>query len=149
MITLKLRLFWDKSLHYICDPLGPVGERELEMLEQHGQVIIGSGDRPEPDFLTRSGGQDDIERANLGHLFEQFARRCAQARRFHPVLERAPHHQRQQADEDMGLGAILLAVIDRAEAQVVFGDPKRVFDLGQAGVSFPQLGRGVIPKVGA
>jgi len=149
LISLKLRLFWGQSLHYICDPFGPVGERELEVVEQHGQVIIGSGDRPEPDFLARCGGSNDIERANLGHLFAQFARRASQVRRCHPVLQRAPHDQRQEADQDRGLGAILLAVIDRAQAQVVFGDPKRVFDLGQADVSSPQPGRGVPLEVGA
>ena len=65
------------------------------------------------------------------------------------MLRRAPHDQRQEVDQDMGLGAILLVMIDRAQAEVVFSDPKRVCDLSQADVSLPQFGCGATLEVGA
>ena len=134
--------FSGKSLHYILNSFGSVRQWKPQTLEQNREVFFGTADGPQADFPARAGRQHHVQAAHLGHLFEQFARRRAQAPGLHPVLERAPHDQRQEADQGMGLGAILLVVIDRAQAQVVFGDPKRVFDLSQADVSLPQFGCG-------
>ena len=118
-------------------------------MEQDGQVLFGAADGTQMDLLAGPGGEDDVERANLGHLFEEFARRRAQAAALHPVLERAPHHQRQEAYEDMGLGTSGLLVINRPQAQVVFADAEAVLDLRQADVGLPERGGVLSLEVGA
>ena len=110
---------------------------------------FGAADRAEAHVLARRGGQDGVERAHFGHLFEQLARGRAQAARFHPLLKGAPQDQREKADEDVRLCAPLFSVEDRAESQVVFGDAEGVFDLREADVGAPEFFGASSGEVGA
>ena len=65
------------------------------------------------------------------------------------MLQRAPQHQRQKADQDVGLRARLRVMKQRPEAQIVFADAEAVLDLRQADVGLPQLGRLAPRQVGA
>ncbi len=100
-------------------------------------MLLRTADGAQADVFAGAGWQHDVERANFGHLFEQFARRRAQAAPLHPVLQRAPHDEREEAYENVGLGALGLVMEDGPDAEVVFGDAEAVLDLGQADVGFP------------
>ena len=126
-----------------------VGQGKVEPFGQNRQVRLGPADCAQAQVLARAGGQDDVERAHFAHFFEQFARRGAEAARLHPLLERAPKDQRKKADENVSLGAFLFVVEDRAKAEVVFGDAKRVLDLREAHVGAPELFRASVCQVRA
>jgi len=126
-----------------------VGQGKVEPFEQNRQLRLGPADCAQAQVLARAGGQDDVERAHFAHFFEQFARRGAEAARLHPLLERAPKDQRKKADENVSLGAFLFVVEDRAKAEVVFGDAKRVLDLREAHVGAPQFFGALVLQVGA
>ena len=54
------------------------------------------------------------------------------------MLEGAPEYERQEADEDMGLGPVLFLMVNGTQSQIVFADAETVFDLGQADVDAPE-----------
>jgi len=118
-------------------------------LEQDGEVGFGAADGAQSDICGGFGGQYDVERTDLGHLLKQFSGGVAEAAAVHPLLEGAPHHQGQEAHEDVGLGAVLPVMVDGPKPQVVLVDAEAVFDLGQSDIGFPE-GGGVLPgQVGA
>ena len=110
---------------------------------------LGFADGAQADVFAGAGGQHDVERTGFGHLFERLARGVAQCAALHPLLEGAPHHEREEADEDVRLGAFLFLVVDGPQVEVVFADAEGVLDLGQSDVGLAQC-RGVLTlKVGA
>ena len=87
--------------------------------------------------------QDDVETAHFGQLFQQLPRGASEAAALHPLLQCAPQHQPQKANQNVRLRAVLRAVENRPQAEVVFADPEAIFDLRQADVGPPELLRAV------
>jgi hypothetical protein len=74
---------------------------------------------------------------DAGKLFEDRARRVAEARALLPHLEALPEHEGEEANEDVGLDAILALMPDRTQVQLIFLNAKRGFGLGELDVSLP------------
>src|SRR5439155_4066572 len=56
-----------------------------------------------------------------------------------PHLQALPQHESEEADEDVGLDAVLALMPDRAHVQLILLDPKGRFGLGELDVGLPQL----------
>lgn len=67
----------------------------------------------------------------------------------HPLLKGSPHHRGKETNEDVGLGAVLLLMIERAQSKVVLAHAKGVFDLGESDVGLPEGGGVLALEVGA
>ena len=70
-------------------------------LKQDRQVGFGPADGAQAYFGSDCCWQHDVQRTDLGHLFEEFSWRGAQATAVHPLLKGAPHHQGQKTHEDV------------------------------------------------
>ena len=55
------------------------------------------------------------------------------------VLQALPEHEGEEANEDVGLDAILTLVPDRPNVQLVFVDAESGLGLGELDIGFPQL----------
>ncbi len=87
----------------------------------------------------RRGRQDDIVGLGARKLFEDRARRVAEARALLPHLKALPEHEGEEANEDVGLDAVLTLMPDRTQVQLIFLNAKRGFGLGELDLCLPQL----------
>ena len=94
--------------------------------------MFGAADRAKADLRTGRCGQHNVQGAHLAHLLKQLARGAAEAARLHPLLERAPEHERQKANQNVRLCAVFLVMENRAQAEVVFRNAERGLGLRQA-----------------
>ena len=70
-------------------------------------------------------------------LLDQLPRAGAQALGVHPLFERAPQGQRQEAHQNVRLDAVLFVMKHRAQAEIAFGGPKRGLRLRELDVPAP------------
>ncbi len=90
---LAIGLFDAGFLDYILNLFGATRQHQPQPLQQDRQALLRLADRPQPNLRARPCRQHHVERAHLGQLLQQFARRRSQAAGLHPVLQCAPHHQ--------------------------------------------------------
>ncbi len=115
-------------------------QRKSELLEQDGQVRFWTAYGTQTDFAAGVGGQDDVQRSDLGRLFEESPGHIARAAAAHPLPKGSPHGPCQKAIEDVGLGAVLPVMAVWAQPQVMLADTEAVCDLCQSDVDLPEGG---------
>ena len=116
-----------------------LGQADAEAVEERGLGGVGLGDATQSDLAVRCGRQDDVVGLDAGKLFEDGPRRVAEARALLPHLEALPQHEREKANEDVGLDPLLALMPDRPNVQLIFLDAKSRFGLGELDVSLPEL----------
>ena len=110
------------------------------MVQQDGLVIGGTGYAATADFdLLLTGGEDDVDQADLAQLLENPTRLVAQAGRPSHLVERLPKNIRQKADQNVGPNPLFGLVPNRADTQIALVDPERGFGLGQLDVRLPKV----------
>ena len=121
------------------DEAHALGQHDAEAIEKRGLGGVGLGDATQADLAVCCGRQDDVVGLDAGKLFEDGARRVAEARARLPHLEALPQHEGEEADEDVGLDAILALMPDRAEVQLILLDAKSRLGLSELDVGLPEL----------
>src|SRR5262249_28594166 len=83
--------------------------------------------------------QDNVVRLYPRQLVQDGARRVSEAGALLPHLKGFPQHEREKANQDMGLNAVLSLVPDRPHVQLALLDPKGGFRLSELNIGLPQL----------
>ena len=76
-------------------------------------MLFGAAYGAQRNVPAVAGRQDYIEGSHFSHFFEEFSRGGTKPRTIHPCLKGTPHHERQEADENMRLGSFRLLMEDR------------------------------------
>ena len=90
-----------------------LGQDEAEAIEERRLGGVGLSDAAQANLAVGCGRQNDIVRLNPCELFEDRARRVSKACALLPHLEALPQHEGKEADEDMGLNAVLVLMPNR------------------------------------
>ena len=105
--------------------------------------------KPDLPLCAVSQWQYDISRVNARKLSENRARAVAKPGAGLPLLKRLPQRVGEKADQDVCLDAVLLAVPDRANAQIGLLDAESGFSFAQLNVGLPQFFVGPVVDVAA
>ena len=89
-----------------------LGQDDAEAVEQRGLGGVGLGDTAQADLAVRCGRQHDIVRLDAGKLFEDRARRVAEAGALLPHLEAALSRRLGTCDPGGGSVARRMKKID-------------------------------------
>jgi hypothetical protein len=114
-----------------------------------GVSLVRAHDAPQSHLATVFERQHDVHTCDATHLLEHGAGTRAESGPLLPALQRLPERKRQEADQDVGLDAILSLVPDRADLQIALLDPEGGLRLAELDVGAPQLFRAPIGHVGA
>ena len=90
---------------------------------------IRADDAAEAHLAAVRGGQHDVGALDAAEFLEDGARAVAQVGAALPLLQGLPEHVGQEADQDMGLDAVLALMPDRADRQLALVDAKGGFGL--------------------
>ena len=112
---------------------------EIHFFEQFGAQTLGFADHAQARLSASTQWGDNIHGTQIVDLVEDLAGAVAQALGLEPALQGAPHHQGDEADQDVGLHAVFFVMKEWPQAQIAFAAPKGIFGLGQLDVALPQL----------
>ena len=96
--------------HYISDFPRVSGQTQAEMGEQLGRRRFGRANDPQPqvvDQVTAFDRREHVHAFDARHLFDQVPGAGAHAFGVHPVFKGRPQCQRQEADQDVRLHAVV------------------------------------------
>ena len=116
------------SLHLVDRTGGqaqPSRDCDAESVEQRSLCTVGLCDASEPNLWTALDGHHDVDTLDPGHLLDEGPGTVAETGTALPSLERLPHTEGQEADEDVRLDSLLLLVPDRPNGQLALDDAER------------------------
>src|SRR5437660_1695058 len=119
-------------------------EIEPEPIEEGGLRGVRAHDAAQTEFAAVLGGEHDVGALDAAELVEDRPWTLPEAGPPLPLLEGFPQHVGQEADEDVGLDAILPLVPHGTNPQLTFLDAECRLRVGELDVRAPQvLGRPV------
>lgn len=126
-----------------------LGQNDAEASGECRLGVVGLRDATQSDLAHRGRRQNDILGLDVCQFFEDGPRRITETGALLPHLQVLPQNEGAEADEDLGLHAILALMPDRPDTQFVRLDPEGRFGLGKLDVGFPNPLFGPSGDVGA
>ena len=114
-------------------------QHDAEAIEERGLRGIRLGDTAQANLAMRRGRQHDVVGLDARQFFEDGTRRVSEPGALLPHLQTLPHHEGEEAHQDVGLNAILALMPDRPHIELVLVDAKRRFGLGKLDIGLPEL----------
>ena len=112
------------------------GKVQLQMLQQDGLVVGGSGHATFTDRRAAASRQHDIDQFDPRQFIKHPSRFIAQPSSMATLGQGAPQHIGQEANHDVCLDTFFLLVPDRTDLQVRLVNAKGCFGRSQLRVRF-------------
>jgi hypothetical protein len=110
-----------QSWHYILPSSGPTRNRLGAVARADGgwsRFLVGMRDAPQPHVTTVLEGQDDVHGLDPGRLLEHGPGARSKPSLPLPALQRLPHREGEEADQDVRLDPVLALMPDRTDLEV-------------------------------
>ena len=102
-----------------------LGQDDAEASEEFRLGVVGLRDATQSDVAHRGCRQNDVVGLDACQFLEDGPRRIAETGALLPHLQGLPQDEGEEADEDVGLHAILALMPDRANRELVLLDAEK------------------------
>ncbi len=108
-----------------------LGQDDTESIEECGLCGVRLGDAAQANLAVRRGRHDDVVGLNARQLFEDGARRVAEACTLLPHLEAFPQHEGEEANENVSLNPVLALVPNGTNVELILLDTESGLGLSE------------------